>query len=227
MPPEIVPGHVVRKTAWHRPGFWAVVMAILGFLAAGGVWMHKTLPVKSAVQDSESKSEEDFRSAAQPVRTPHQRPPKPKDVPAKPAPPQSGENVPKHANLPIQNVSPAPPLPDSKPQVRPKLNVPSVVQTPQDAPVVHDDPPPPPSMPQRSVDNPAPKSAAPPVWKDSSLRIQAIAWAEDPLRRIVVINGRILHEGETADDCYIQTIHPEAIEIRQGERLWTVEFRIN
>ncbi len=227
MPQERLPGHAVRKTSWHRPGFWAVVMASLGFLAAGGVWIHKTLPVNSPFQDSESKSEEGFRSAAQPIRTPHQGVPKPKDVPVKPAPPQSGANVPKHAKPPIQNVSPASPFPDSKPQVKPKLNAPPAVQTSQDTPVVHDDPPPPPSMPHRSADNSVPKSAAPPLLKDSSLRIQAIAWAEDPLRRIVVIDGNILHEGETVNDCFIQNIHPDAIEIRRGGKLWTIEFRIN
>lgn len=82
-------------------------------------------------------------------------------------------------------------------------------------------------MPRRSADSPAPKRAAPPVLKDSSLRIQAIAWAEDPLRRIVVIDGNILHEGETMNDCYIQTIYPGAIEIQREGKLWTIEFRIN
>ncbi len=225
MTPERIPEHVARKRAWYRAGFWTFVIAALGFMAAGGVWIYKTLPVKSAFQDSESKSEEGFRSEAQPVRAPHQGLPKPKDVPAKTAPPQRGANIPKHAKLPIQNVSSAPPLQNSKPQVRPDLNAPPAVQTSQDAPVVRDDSSF--STPHESAYNPPSKSAAPPVLKDSSLRIQAIAWAEDPLRRIVVINGRILHEGETADDCYIQTIHPEAIEVRQGERLWTIEFRIN
>ena len=82
-------------------------------------------------------------------------------------------------------------------------------------------------MTYRSADNPVPQSADPPVLKNSPYRIQAIAWAEDPLRRIVVIDGNILHEGETVHGGFIQNIHPDAIEIRQGGKLWTIEFRIN
>ena len=90
---------------------------------------------------------------------------------------------------------------------------------------MHDDSPP--SMPHRSADNPVPNSAAPPVLKNSPYRIQAIAWAEDPLRRIVVIDGNILHEGETVHGGIIQNIHPDAIEIRCEGKLWTIEFGIN
>ena len=230
MPPERVPGRTVRKTPWYGPGFWTVVMAALGLLAAGGVWIYKTLPLKSepvVSRYSELKPGEGPERAAQPARTPHQRLPEPKDDPALLAPPRNDFAVLAQARSPIQKMSSRPPLPDSTPQTRAESDAPSAVTLSKDLPVPNDDPSPSPSMRQRPADNPEPKSVAAPVLKDSPYRIQAIAWAEDPLRRIVVIDGNILHEGETVNDCFIQNIHPDAIEIRRGGKLWTIEFRIN
>ncbi|MDD2315972.1 MAG: hypothetical protein RBR01_04290 [Desulfobacterales bacterium] len=228
MTPERVPWHAVRKAPWNGPGFRAVVIAAFGLLAAGGIWIYKTLPVKPepvVSPYSELQSGEGLERAAQPARTPQRRLPGPEDDPAPRVPSQNDFTVLAQARSPIQKIPSKPFLSNSKPQVRPGLNAPAAVQTAQDAPVVHDDSPP--SMPNRSADNSAPTSSAPAVLKNPPYRIQAIAWAEDPLRRIVVIDGNILHEGETVNDCFIQNIHPDAIEIRQGGKLWTIEFRIN
>ncbi|MDJ0817703.1 MAG: general secretion pathway protein GspB [Desulfobacterales bacterium] len=59
---------------------------------------------------------------------------------------------------------------------------------------------------------------------DDKLRLQALAWAEDADRRMVVINDRIVHEGESVDGYLILKIREEDVIIQQGGKSWRLEF---
>ncbi len=51
-----------------------------------------------------------------------------------------------------------------------------------------------------------------------------MAWAEDADRRMVVINDRIVHEGESVDGYLILKIREEDVIIQQGGKSWRLEF---
>jgi type II secretion system (T2SS) protein B len=55
-----------------------------------------------------------------------------------------------------------------------------------------------------------------PMFNDPSIILQAIAWAQDPKSRIVVINGQILREGESVDGIIIDGIKEDAVIVRKG-----------
>lgn len=59
---------------------------------------------------------------------------------------------------------------------------------------------------------------------DAKLRLQALAWADDAARRMVVINGRIVHEGESVDGYQIIKIREEDVIIQQAGKSWRLEF---
>ncbi|MCP4693957.1 MAG: general secretion pathway protein GspB, partial [Desulfobacterales bacterium] len=84
-------------------------------------------------------------------------------------------------------------------------------------PSVGPDPPPPPDQPQ-------PVEAA---ALDRELKLQAIAWSEDPARRIAVINGRIIREGGAVGGVVVDRIDRDAVVLRaEDDRgAWTLEFK--
>jgi len=59
------------------------------------------------------------------------------------------------------------------------------------------------------------------------LKIEAIAWAEDSARRIAVINGRIVREGDVVKGIYIHKIGLSDIIFRKERNLWKIVFRID
>jgi type II secretory pathway component PulC len=59
---------------------------------------------------------------------------------------------------------------------------------------------------------------------DDNLRLQALAWADDAARRMAVINGRIVHEGESVDGYQILKIREEDVIIQQSGKSWRLEF---
>ena len=61
-------------------------------------------------------------------------------------------------------------------------------------------------------------------FNDDKLRLQALAWADDANRRMVVINDRIVHEGESVDGYQILKIREEDVIIQQGGKSWRLEF---
>lgn len=60
--------------------------------------------------------------------------------------------------------------------------------------------------------------------KDNILKLQAVAWADDPGRRMAVINDRIVHEGESVDGYQIVKIREEDVIVKQGGKSWRLEF---
>jgi hypothetical protein len=59
---------------------------------------------------------------------------------------------------------------------------------------------------------------------DDNLKLQALAWSDDADRRMVVINGHIVHEGESVDGYQILKIREEDVIIQQGGKSWKLEF---
>lgn len=60
--------------------------------------------------------------------------------------------------------------------------------------------------------------------QDSKLKLQALAWSADDARRMAVINGRILHEGESVDGYQVMQIREEDVVVSEGGKSWRLEF---
>lgn len=58
----------------------------------------------------------------------------------------------------------------------------------------------------------------------SKLKLMAIAWYADPARRIAVINGSIVKEGESVEGFRINQIRKDDVIVSDGSRSWRVEF---
>lgn len=59
---------------------------------------------------------------------------------------------------------------------------------------------------------------------DSKIKLQALAWFNDAARRIAVINGRIVREGESMDGYQISQIRQEDVVVSDGRQSWSLEF---
>lgn len=62
---------------------------------------------------------------------------------------------------------------------------------------------------------------------DSRLKLQALAWSDDAARRIAVINGRIVHEGESVDGYQVIKIRQEDVVVNEGGKSWRLEFGLH
>ena len=60
---------------------------------------------------------------------------------------------------------------------------------------------------------------------DTSLDLQAIAWATDSINRIAVINGRIMKEGDTIEGYKIGVIDKDAVILHKEEKTVKINFR--
>jgi hypothetical protein len=59
---------------------------------------------------------------------------------------------------------------------------------------------------------------------DSKLKLQALAWSDDAVRRMAVINGRIVHEGESVDGYQVLEIREEDVIVNAAGKSWRLEF---
>lgn len=51
---------------------------------------------------------------------------------------------------------------------------------------------------------------------ESELEVQAIAWAEDPAKRIAVVNGRVVREGGSVEGFFITAIGLDDVTFKKG-----------
>jgi hypothetical protein len=58
----------------------------------------------------------------------------------------------------------------------------------------------------------------------SKLKLQALAWSDDAVRRMVVINGRIVHEGGSVDGYQVVEIRMEDVIVNAAGKSWRLEF---
>ena len=59
---------------------------------------------------------------------------------------------------------------------------------------------------------------------DSKLKLQALAWSDDSARRMAVVNGRIVHEGESVDGYLIVDIRSDDIIVSTGGKSYLLKF---
>ncbi len=59
---------------------------------------------------------------------------------------------------------------------------------------------------------------------DSKLKLQALAWSAEDARRMAVINGRIVREGESVDGYQVMQIREEDVVVNDGGKSWRLEF---
>ena len=122
---------------------------------------------------------------------------------------------------------PAPTAQAAKPAVRalPK-------ETPQAPPAERT-----PASPQRAASaRETPPTGRPPAARapednlsrldDSKLKVMAIAWHGQATRRIAVINGHIVKEGESVDGYTITQIRKDDVIVNDGSRSWRVQFAL-
>ena len=65
-----------------------------------------------------------------------------------------------------------------------------------------------------------------PALKDPEIKLQAITWSKDPQRRIVVINNRILRQGDAILGYRIDAINQDDIVLSEAGKKWELAFRI-
>lgn len=61
---------------------------------------------------------------------------------------------------------------------------------------------------------------------ESKLKVMAIAWADDPARRLAVVNGHIVKEGESVEGYNVMQIRKDDIIVNDGGRSWRVELNL-
>ena len=59
---------------------------------------------------------------------------------------------------------------------------------------------------------------------DSQIKLQALAWSRDAAKRMAVINGRIVREGESFDGYQITRIRPEDVIVSDSRQTWSLKF---
>jgi len=62
--------------------------------------------------------------------------------------------------------------------------------------------------------------------EESKLKVMAIAWADDPARRLAVVNGHIVKEGESVEGYNVMQIRKDDIIVNDGGRSWRVELNL-
>ncbi|MBI5577559.1 MAG: hypothetical protein HY895_00265 [Deltaproteobacteria bacterium] len=61
---------------------------------------------------------------------------------------------------------------------------------------------------------------------DAKLKVMAIAWHGQATRRLAVINGHIVKEGEAVDGYTVTQIRKDDVIVNDGSRSWRVEFAL-
>jgi hypothetical protein len=65
-----------------------------------------------------------------------------------------------------------------------------------------------------------------PALSDPEIKLQAITWSKNPLKRIVVINNRILRQGEMVLGYRIDSINQDDVVLNDAGNRWKLIFRI-
>ena len=61
---------------------------------------------------------------------------------------------------------------------------------------------------------------------DPKIKLQAIAWSNDASKRIAVINGHVVREGESVEGFLIDQIRQEDVVVNDGSTSWQLEFSL-
>ena len=77
---------------------------------------------------------------------------------------------------------------------------------------------------QKTTSKTAPVGQSYRRMSDPKLKLQAIAWSEDAGKRIAVINGHVVREGETVEGFSVNQIRQEDVIVNDGTESWQLEF---
>jgi type II secretory pathway component PulC len=61
---------------------------------------------------------------------------------------------------------------------------------------------------------------------ESKLKVMAIAWTTEASRRLAVVNGHIVKEGESVEGFNVTQIRKDDIIVNDGGRSWRVELNL-
>jgi hypothetical protein len=61
---------------------------------------------------------------------------------------------------------------------------------------------------------------------ESKLKVMAIAWTTEASRRLAVVNGHIVKEGESVEGFSVTQIRKDDIIVNDGGRSWRVELNL-
>ncbi len=218
---------LASKTIWI--GLAAVVVLAAGILFQG--WMSETTgprgdkPLTAAVDNAPAGANA-FHAKLPDVKTAIPSPP----VAAQPLPGQAASvaaPVPLPAAAPEAPAAHKPAPPAAKPAARllpkdrppaPATERPSTLAQ-KAAPARKTEAPGRPPAARTAEDNLSPLD-------NFKLKVMAIAWQADATRRIAVINGHIVKEGESVDGYTITRIRKDDVIVNDGSRSWRVEFTL-
>jgi hypothetical protein len=212
------------RRSW-RPGRWfagrgraglIVSVIALAALAAGYYWRSAGSSPPAVVETAKEVRAQlpspPPAAAPQTAPTPDRRS-QSRPSPA-PPPPQALES----ASAPVQ----APP-PTSR--VRPRETAAGPPAEPRPAPARSV--PPAPARPETArPSTPRPAEDSLSRIEDSKLKVMAIAWAVEPSRRLAVVNGHIVKEGESVEGFSVTQIRKDDIVVNDGSRSWRVELNL-
>jgi hypothetical protein len=71
----------------------------------------------------------------------------------------------------------------------------------------------------------APDIAIKPYQGHTPIKLQAIAWSDNPTQRLAVINNTIAREGQWIGDILLVRIQPDKIIFQKGSERWELRFR--
>ncbi len=199
-----------------RKAFPYVLAAVLASFAGIGAyfwWTSDRPPLQTAGQPNA------FRAAIPPVPE-SQAPVAP---PPPPARPPAGTEI-------------APAAPPPRPAARVQAPPPSARLRPRDdtkaltagarPPIAKRDP-----LPEGrpGANRPSPSRSAEDALSrldDSKLKVMAIAWSDDPQRRLAVLNGHIVKEGESVEGYSVTQIRKDDVIVNDGSQSWRVELNL-
>jgi len=159
-------------------------------------------PAKAAVSAPEPQAadaEPDANAAA--PATPDRREPPP-DRPALPTRTAAATPTTPVTASPRALAAPAPRSPSAVPAQRPPGTAPSPPQ-------------------QGPTEKPEPILTR---LRDDAVKLQAVAWSNDPERRMAVINEQVVREGYTIEGYTIATIREESVVVRKGAESWELRY---
>lgn len=220
-----------RWSHWReRPPLLWGALAVTLVLAAAAVY-HLVTPSEPTAPQAAAGAGRAVQARLPAAPAPPPRQPAPPPVP--PQAPAPSSSPPALAVAPTERSVEAAQQPVQAPpptaRIRPRDAVPG-------APAAPDTRPAPAQRGPSGQDRPAPVRPSPAPARavedglnrldDSKLKVMAIAWAEDPGRRLAVVNGHIVREGESVDGYTVTRIRRDDLVVSDGTRSWRVELNL-
>lgn len=223
-PPPAFPSGPARRPGKRGPAL--ALSAALVLAAAGGAYLlgTRTAPPAGEGQPAlRAKLPPETGAPAAAERPPAATRPNPAAPAAPPAAQAAAPPAPAREAPPPVAASPQPTAPPRQP--------PPAVQAPPPSARIRGPAESPPAA--RAVPPPArPETARPPRadglarLEDGRLRLMAIAWFDDPGRRLAVVNGHIVREGEAVEGFRVRAIRRDEIVVSDDGRSYRLELNV-